>query len=392
MFSGRARWNMPLNRLTRARQERAAKGLPILDLTETNPTQVGLDLPIAELAEAMRKAARAPYQPEPRGAIHAREALASVLSSEHHTVSADDLLLTASTSEAYSFLFKLFCDAGDEVITGIPSYPLLDHLVALESVRLRQFRFDFERRWTIDPHSVAKEMSERTRALVVVHPSNPAGSFLSRSEQAAMAVVCQTAGIPLISDEVFIDYPLSPPADVAERASFRDEGMVISLGGLSKSAGLPHFKLGWIHVGGSEHERRRVLAGLEMVADQYLSVSTPVQMALPELLRLAPSIRAAISERTAKNLVRLREEIETYASLHLLPVEGGWSAVVRYPSIIADEDIALELLEHEGVLLHPGYFFDFPADGYLVLSLLCEPQTFRDGVARVVAYLRERIG
>ena len=379
MFSKRAAWHAPLNRLTIERRKRG----DVLDLTETNPTRVGLDYPNDELAEILARAARAPYDPDPRGLRSAREAVAQLLGcavaqshpSEQPSNRAtqqphpDDILLTASTSEAYSFLFKLLTDPGDEIVTATPSYPLLEQLAALEQIAIRTFPLEFHRRWEM--HGTF--LQPNTRAIVVVNPNNPTGSFVTPAEQNAIA----SHGLPVISDEVFLDYPLE-----GNGTSFaRDDVLTFTLGGLSKSAGLPHFKLAWIRVSGPG--KREALEALELIADNFLSVATPVQVALPELLRVAPRIREAIQARTRANLATLRAA--RMPSAEVLPVEGGWAAVIRVPRVRSDEELALALLDR-GVLVQPGYFFDF-AEGYLVVSLLPREETFAEGVTRIASAL-----
>ena len=354
MFSHRAHWSAPLNELTLERRKRA----DLLDLTETNPTRA-FDYP--DLGDALARGARAPYDPDPRGLRSARETLAAQLH-----CSADDLLLTASTSEAYSFLFKLLCDPGDEVLTPVPSYPLLEHLASLELVTLRTFAMEFQRRWEI--HDVP--VTPHTRAIVVVNPNNPTGSFVSRAEQDALA----SHGLPIISDEVFLDYPLE-----GRGTTFvRDDVLTFTLGGLSKSAGLPHFKLGWIRVSGPA--KAEALDALELIADNFLSVATPVQVALPALLEAGAAIRSMIGARTRANLATLRSLATP--SMQVLPVEGGWTAVIRVPRVMSDEELALALLDR-GVVVQPGYFFDFATDGYVVVSLLTREEVFADGVRRL---------
>ena len=357
MFSRRAHWSAPVNELTLERRKRGE----LLDLTETNPTRAGLPYPHEELSEALSRGARASYDPDPRGLLSAREALA-----EHLHCDADDLLLTASTSEAYSFLFKLLTDPGDAVLTATPSYPLLEHLASLELVELRTFAMEFHRRWEI--HGVPADA--RTRAIVVVNPNNPTGSFVTRHEQDAIA----SHGIPIISDEVFLDYPL----EGSGTTFVRDDVLTFTLGGLSKSAGLPHFKLGWIRASGPG--KREALDALELIADNFLSVATPVQVALPELLRIAPRIRDAISQRTRANLATLRAGLPP--EMQALPVEGGWSAVIRVPRVMSDDELAISLLDR-GVVVQPGYFFDFAADGYIVVSLLTNEEVFKEGMTRL---------
>jgi aspartate/methionine/tyrosine aminotransferase len=379
-WSRRLPWEHPTNRLTRAIAEQKARGLPILDLTETNPTRVGLPYPEEELAEILRRAADPGYEPHPRGALAAREALAAFLS-----CSPDDLVLTASTSESYSFLFKLFGDPGDEVLTTAPSYPLLDSLAALEGLSLSHVHLAPGRQFALGIEGVERvelSLTPRTRLLALVHPGNPTGAFLSAAEQAAVSDLCASRGLPLISDEVFADYPLADGPHAGPTAAASGEALSFSLGGLSKSAGLPSWKLGWIRVGGPAPLRRRAVEALEMVADSYLSVGTPVQRALPGVLELAPRIRAAILDRIRGNLETLRHLPE------LLEPAGGWSAVLRVCLPQSDEELALEILDRTGVLVHPGYFFDFETDDFLVLSLLPEPARFAEAAYAIMRTVR----
>ncbi|HEX7152347.1 MAG TPA: pyridoxal phosphate-dependent aminotransferase [Thermoanaerobaculia bacterium] len=363
MFSTRGHWNAATNRLTLAREARRAQGLEILDLTESNPTRAGLPYPLEEIAEALARGAHASYDPEPLGIRSAREAVAAYL-----RCPVDELMLTASTSEAYSFLFKLLTDPGDVVLTATPSYPLLEHLASLELVQLRTFPLEFHRRWEL--HNVPVDAA--TKAIMVVNPNNPTGSFVTPAEQDSLA----SRGVPIISDEVFLDYAL----EGSGTTFVRDDVLTFTLGGLSKAAGLPHLKLGWIRVSGPG--RREALAALELIADNFLSVSTPVQVALPTLLELAPRIRGLISARTRTNLASLRAAFAELPSTRVLPVEGGWSAVIRVPRTRSDEELALELLDR-GVVVHPGYFFDFATEGYVVVSLLTPEDTFAEGIRRI---------
>ena len=376
-WSRRLPWEHPTNRLTQAVEERKACGLPILDLTETNPTRVGIPYPEEELAEILRRAAGPAYEPHPRGMPAAREALAAFLS-----CSPDDLVLTASTSESYSFLFKLFGDPGDEVLTTAPSYPLLDSLAALEGLSLSHVHLAPGRRFALDIERVELSITPRTRLVALIHPGNPTGAFLSPSEQAAICELCASRGLPLISDEVFADYPLEDAPRAGSTAAASGEALSFSLGGLSKSAGLPSWKLGWIRVGGPAALRRRAVEALEMVADSYLSVGTPVQRALPGVLKLAPRIRSEILDRVRGNLEILRN------LPGVLEPAGGWSAVLRFGLPQSDEELALEILDQTGVLVHPGYFFDFETDDFLVLSLLPEPARFAEAVYAIMSTVR----
>jgi aspartate/methionine/tyrosine aminotransferase len=351
VLSRRAHWSAPPNRLALAR---AAHRGPLLDLTNSNPTRAGIDYPLDELSEAMARAARAPYEPEPLGLPVARDAIA-----QHLGCSFEEVVITASTSEAYSFLFKLLCDPGDAVLTPRPSYPLLEHLAALELVELRHVPLEFHKRWEL-----AGVDARGAKAIVVVNPNNPTGSYVR--EQGEL----EALGVPIISDEVFHEYAFAEPAP-----SFG----TFTLGGLSKSCGLPHYKLGWIRV-----RDQAAMPALELIADNFLSVATPVQAALPDLLRIGATIRERIRERTRASLAALRTALADTPSAQLLEPEGGWTAVVRVPATTTDEDFALKALERHGVLVQPGYFFDFDRDGYFVVSLLTDPDVLQEGIARIV--------
>ncbi|HEY2737491.1 MAG TPA: pyridoxal phosphate-dependent aminotransferase [Thermoanaerobaculia bacterium] len=386
-------WEQSPNRVTLVVAERMARGLPVIDLTETNPTRVGLAYPEEELAELLHRNGGAAYDPHPRGLLAAREALAAELSKTDDPVSPEDLVLTASTSESYSHLFKLFADPGDEVLATAPSYPLLDSLTALDGLGLRHVGLAPERRFAIELEDIAAlsaAVEPYTKLLMVVHPSNPAGAFLSAAAQAGLSALCASRRIPLVSDEVFADYPLAEPPPGMRRAgpaAASGDAMTFSLGGLSKGAGLPSWKLGWIRVGGPPGVRRQVIDALELVTDSYLSVASPVQRALPGILALAPRIRAAILDRLRSNLSVLRTALAGLPGVILYEPEGGWSAVLSVSGRASDEDLVLALLEQTGVRVHPGYFFDFAAEDFLVVSLLPEPAVFAAAVQRLAGFL-----
>lgn len=391
MLSRRSRWDAPMNRLASVRETLRGRGEPVVDLTESNPTRAGIAYPADQLAGILSDGAKAPYDPDPRGTSSAREALAAELSTPADRVDPGDLVLTASTSEAYSFLFKLLGDPGDEIVTHTPSYPLLDYLADLELLRLRRFPLHFHgRRWEVESSSVAAVLSDRSRAIVVVHPNNPTGSALTEGEQEAIASLAAPRQLAVISDEVFLPYPLDPAVSLRSFGS-RDDVLSFSLGGLSKSAGLPHWKLGWIRVAGPAGARREALAGLELIADSFLSVATPVQSQLGRVLEAARAIRGAILERIRVNEAALREIAASVPAIRALPLEGGWTAVLRVPTLLSDEELAVRLLEDAHVLVHPGYFFDFAAEGFVVVSLLAPPAELREGATRLVRFVAELI-
>jgi aspartate/methionine/tyrosine aminotransferase len=383
MRSTRIPSDLSPNATTRTLAAMRRRGLAVIDLTESNPTRVGLQYP-ADLLAPLASPDALVYDPQPLGLWSARAAVASDFERRRLPVPADRIALTASTSEAYALLFKLLCDPGDAVLVPTPSYPLFEHLTVLESIEARPYRLDYHGRWRIDLDHLRGAIDASVKALLIVSPNNPTGSFLHSEDLVAVADVCAAQGIPIIGDEVFTDYPLD---DAPDKASVLDasDAVTCSLGGLSKSAGLPQVKLGWIGFGGPEARVRDLLQAYEVIADTYLSVSTPVQVAAPSLFGRGAGIRAQIAARLARNLAALRAAAAAAPAVTVLPVEGGWSAVIRVPAIGGEEALVLDLLTSDHVLVHPGFFFDFEREAFLVLSLLVDPDAFDRGVARVLA-------
>jgi alanine-synthesizing transaminase len=379
MFSSRTRWDRTENRLARLLAARRRSGSLVLDLTESNPTRAGMVPPpeiLAPLAtpEALR------YAPDPRGSRAAREAVAADRQRHGHAADADQIVLTASTSEAYSMAFKLLCDPGDAILVPSPSYPLFDFLASLESVQVDRYSLRQDGGWHLDLASLEAAVTEKTRAVVVVNPNNPTGSYLKRDEAEGLLDLCATRRLAVLSDEVFADYAFAPDGGRVTSLDGGDRALVLAFGGLSKSCGLPQLKLGWMTVSGPPSLRDEALARLEIVADTYLSVGTPVQIAAPAILARSHELRAPIAARTARNLAALRSRIPAHSVARVLPPEGGWSAVLRIPATLSEEDRVSRLLERHGVLVHPGYFFDFETEAYVVLSLLTPEATFDRGL------------
>lgn len=378
-FSSRLGWDVEPNRLSAALEARRAAGAEVLDLTQSNPTKADLDYPAVEIAAALDGARALTYEPHPAGLPAAREAVSAYYAARGQAIAPDRILLTASTSEAYGYLFKLFCDPGDEVLVPRPSYPLFEYLAALELTRVVQYPLFYDHGWHFDPHAIEQRITPRTRALVAVNPNNPTGSYLKRGELADLAGLCAAHDLALISDEVFFDYAFGGDADRASAVS----ADAFTLNGLSKALGLPQLKLGWIALGGAA---AAALPRLELIADTYLSVGTPVQAALPRLLALARDVQGRIRARTRTNLDLLRDQLAGSAA-HVLRLEGGWSAVLRVPRLRSEEEWALALLD-AGVLVQPGYFYDFDSEAFLVVSLLTPEAVFAAGVRRLRARLQ----
>ena len=381
--SGRLPRDLTPNRLTAAVARRRASGAPLLDLTESNPTLVGLSYP-ADLLAPLGSPKGLQYTPEPFGMRSARQAVSADYARRGLAVPAARIVLTASTSEAYALLFKLLCDPGDRVLVPRPSYPLFDHLTALEAVVAVPYLLDAHDGWRVDVDAVAAAIDARTKAILVVSPNNPTGSILDRRELDALTEIAASRDVAIIGDEVFADYPLQEAAGGVSVLQ-QSRALAFGLGGLSKSVGLPQVKVAWIGVSGPDAAVDDALNGLEIVADTFLSVSTPAQLALSELLLSGAPLRAQIAARIGRNLQALRAAVAAVAAVSLHEPRGGWSAVLQVPATQSEEALAVALVEHDGVLVHPGYFFDFSREAYVVVSLLPEPASFDAGVARLLA-------
>jgi alanine-synthesizing transaminase len=386
MFSARSSIDLQPNPLSAALARAHALGRPILDLSQSNPTQADLAYPGDAILDALLSPRSLTYEPASFGLVSAREAVARDLSAGARAdgapaVDPRRVVLTASTSEAYAFLFKLLADPGDSILVPRPSYPLFEHLARLECVEPVPYRLAYDGAWHVDLDSVRRAVTPRTRALIVVAPNNPTGSYLKRDELEALAAL----GLPLVSDEVFARFPLRSDARrVATARAPSGARLVFTLGGLSKLAALPQMKLAWMTVDGESAAVDAALARLEVIADAFLSVGTPVQHAAPALLATAPQARNAIVTRTADHLAYL-EAATRGSALSVLDVEGGWYATLRLPRTESEESWALSFLEKDGVYVHPGHFFDFEGEAYAIVSLLTESAVFREGVDRIVA-------
>jgi alanine-synthesizing transaminase len=392
MFSSRTPADLTTNRLTELLGTARIEGRRILDLTASNPTCAGVVYP-ADLLRALGDERGLTYAPSPFGLPEARAAVASDFARRGQTIVPERIALTASTSEAYGCLFKLLTDAGDEVLVPAPSYPLFDHLARLDQVTARPYRLDPERGWRIDFASLEEALTPRTRAILMVSPNNPTGSFVKSDELQRLAEIASARDLALIADEVFADYELTPGARAAAgQVTARTEGLVFSLGGLSKTLGLPQLKLAWIGVAGGRRQVDEALERLELICDTYLSVSTPVQIAAAALLEQGATVREQIVRRVSVNYRRLLELAAAQPSCKVLESEGGWYAVLEIPGGDPEEDLVIELLQRDGVLAHPGYFFDFSRESYLVVSLLTPEPMFAEGIARILRRVSAAVG
>jgi alanine-synthesizing transaminase len=385
-FAHRARWNLTENSLTRTLSSLRSAAVPILDLTRSNPTDCGFEYDQQEIQHAFSHSESVHYQPDPRGMLRAREAVCAYYADLQTSVAPDDLVLTSGTSEGYSFVFRLLCNPGDEVLIPSPGYPLFDFLADLCDVKLVRYPLLYDHGWQIDFAALAAAASERTRALIVVHPNNPTGHYTCEREQAQLVRFCTERGIALIADEVFLDFSVRGVR--AKSLASTNDVLSLTLSGISKICGMPQMKLAWIAVSGPDEQKREALARLEIIADAYLSVGTPVQLAAPALLTMRTAFQAQVMARVKANLDELDVQLSRQSACNRLPCEAGWSALLRVPAKQSDEELAIALLTQHGVHVHPGHFYDFAQPGYAVVSLIVPEPEFAEGIRRVLAHFR----
>ncbi len=383
MFAERTNWNLAGNRLSEALARHRAGGKRLLDLTASNPTECGFAYESEAILAALRHPAALRYEPNPKGLEIARLAVAEYYSARGAAISTDDIVLTSSTSEAYSFVFRLLCDPGDELLIPAPSYPLFGFLADIQDVKLVRYPLVYDHGWQIDLHNLQEAVTPRTRGVIVVNPNNPTGHFIKEKELAKLNELCAGRGMALIADEVFLDFALGD----ARPATFAGNARVLTfaLSGLSKIAGLPQMKMAWLIASGPAGLKKQALERLEVIADTYLSPNAPVQLATPVFLKQRHGFQRQVMERVRRNLAELDRKLGAQKKCERHEVEGGWYAILRVPATGSDEELAIELLTKEDVYVHPGHFFDFAADGYLVVSLIAREEEFAAGIGRVLS-------
>jgi aspartate/methionine/tyrosine aminotransferase len=389
MFSDRTNWKLTRNRLTEALDDVRSSGARVLDLTISNPTRAGLRYDEPVILRSLASPQALDYDPQPRGLLTARDAVAAYYRNDHDVGGLDPehLVLTTSTSEGYSFVFRLLCNPGDELLVPKPSYPLFEFLADLQDVKLVPYPLIYDHGWQVDFPSLQSAATKSTRGVVVVHPNNPTGSFVHPQERELLNRFCREYGLALIADEVFLDYA----HDRDRRQSFasNQEVLTFTLSGVSKVSALPQMKVAWIATSGPKAEVEQAQARLEIIADTYLSMNAPIQWATPALLDQRKSIQQQLLGRVLGNLAELDRQLAIQKTCQRLQVEGGWYAVVRVPVTQTDEELAVDLLRRKSVLAHPGHFYDFPSDGYLVVSLITPKDDFSEGVNRLLETIGE---
>jgi aspartate/methionine/tyrosine aminotransferase len=389
MFAKRTSWNRHENELSQMVGQMRASAKRISDLTRSNPMECGFLYEEKEIRDALGCNGIVEYRPAAFGMASAREAVAGYYRAQHGLeIHRDNVVLSSGTSEGYSFLFRLLCNPGDEVLIAAPGYPLVDFLADLCDVKLVRFPLSYDHRWQIDFTALSAAASARTRAVIVVHPNNPTGQYVSAREQKELMEFCGQRGIALIADEVFLDFSFRDGEPVR---SFVSSGEVstFTLSGLSKICGMPQMKLAWIVASGPQPERREALARLEVIADAYLSVGTPVQLAARDLLEMRKTFQAQAVDRVRANLAELNRQLAEQTACTRLECEGGWTAVLRVPALQTDEELAITLLKERGVLVHPGHFYDFARPGHVVVSLIVPTEEFAKGIRCALAHFSE---
>lgn len=386
MFARRTEWRLSQNRFSLALNKARARGIKLLDLTVSNPTECGFDFDSAAILASLSRPESLSYDPQPQGLLSARQAVADYYNGNalqaHRHISAEQIFLTTSTSEAYSYLFRLLCEPDDEVLVPRPSYPLFEFLADIQDVKLCRYDLFYDHGWHLDIGGLPAAITDRTRAILVVNPNNPTGSFVHKTELRQLETFCGEHNLALISDEVFLDYGIESTAE--ESAAFSTECLAFALSGLSKISCLPQMKVAWMVLTGPDQLRRKAHERLEVIADTYLSQNAPVQHALPTLLEQRKKIQPQLTQRIRSNLEFLDEQLRSASQVQRLRVEGGWYVVLRVPARQSDEELAIELIEQTGVVVHPGHFYEFQSDGYLVLSLITRTTVFQNGLRAIL--------
>jgi alanine-synthesizing transaminase len=383
MFSNRTDWKLTRNRLTQTLEEVTASGAHILDLTISNPTRASMQYDDQKILQALASPQAMDYDPQPKGLPSARQGVADYYETQHGAyVDPERLILTTSTSEGYSFVLRLLCNPGDELLVPKPSYPLFEFLADLQDVKLVPYPLIYDHGWQIDLPSLQTAVSERTRGVVVVHPNNPTGSYVHEHERDSLSLSCREHKLALIADEVFLDYAHEQSRQHSFAAN--EDTLTFTLSGVSKISALPQMKVAWVATSGPAVEVQGALARLEIIADTYLSMNAPIQWALPTLLVERKGVQQQLLDRVLGNLSELDRQLAAQKTSQRLNVEAGWYAVLRVPVIRTDEELAVDLLCRKSVLVHPGHFYDFPSDGYLVVSLITPEVEFSEGIRRLL--------
>jgi alanine-synthesizing transaminase len=383
VFAERTTWNLNRNRLSQALVKQREEAKQFLDLTVSNPTQCGFEFDSEMLVQALCNQSALSYEPDAKGLESARRAVAAYYQGRQDEIQPRDIILTTSTSEAYSFIFRTICNPGDELLVPAPSYPLFNFLGDIQDVRLVRYPLLYDHGWQIDFHALERAITSRARGVIVVHPNNPTGHFCKVAELQKLNEICSPREIVLIADEVFLDFFIGGDAPLSFATN--TGALTFTMSGLSKVAGLPQMKLAWLITSGPEELKSQSLERLEVIADTYLSVTTAVQQAAPAFLDLRHTFQKQLMNRVLRNLAKLDRHLAMHTVCKRLTLEGGWYVVIRVPALRPDEDLAIELLTNKGVYVHPGHFYDFSTEGHLIVSLITPELEFAEGIGRLLS-------
>ncbi len=384
MFSTRTNWNLTPNKSSRLIEERRAKGLLILDLTESNPTLCGFHYPQEDILGALLNPENLIYEPNSKGLQKTRAAVAEYYSSHSIDINPENIFLTASTSEAYTFIFRLLMDVGDEILVPKPSYPLMEYLTKISDVEIKYYNLLYDGEWFFDFDSITRNISKKTKAILLIHPNNPTGSYIKKEEYKTLVEVCASNNLALIADEVFLDYSFYEDESRVNSLAEKKDVLTFTFSGISKIIGLPQMKLAWIVVNGREDVGREAISRLEIIADSYLTVSTPIQNAAKNWFSLREKQNGDIRNRIKVNYEFLVDRTKNNSLIKVMNVEGGWNAILQIPQLKSDEEWVEYFLTNHGVIVQPGFFYDFDRDGFWVVSLLTTPDIFQKGIDIIV--------
>lgn len=401
MFAERTNWNLAPNRLSEALAQHLAAGKRLYDLSASNPTEVGFSYDRETILHAMCNPAAMTYVPDPKGLLRARQAVAEYYEERGDQVAVEDIILTASTSEAYSFVFRALCSPGDELLVPAPSYPLFGFLADVHDVRLAHYPLVYDHGWQIDFPTLEKAITPRTRGIIVVNPNNPTGHFVKPEELATLNQICSTRNMALIADEVFLDFahvdfngrrelsklarPRAANGGRPPSLAVNSGALTFTMSGLSKISGLPQMKAAWLVANGPDPLKRQALDRIEIIADTYLSMNAPIQLAMPIFLQQRHGFQKQVLTRVRRNVGELDRQLMIRKACSRLEIEGGWYAIVRVPATRSDDDLAVDLLTKKGIYVHPGHFYDFATDGYLIVSLIMPERDFAEGCRQMLS-------
>lgn len=384
MFSCRTNWNFQNNRITKLIQEYQRNNISIIDLSESNPTKVGFNYPEKFVLKDFCSGKNLIYNPHPKGLINAREAICKFYHKKNINIHPESIIITAGSSDAYNYIFRLIAEPGDEILVPSPSYPLLQFLSRLNDISIKNYRLLYDGEWHIDIDSIYRNITNKTKAILFIHPNNPTGSYVKNEEYEKVLELANRYGLIFISDEVFYEYEIEDKPNKFNSFSEKSDILTFTINGISKLLGLSQMKLGWVIVSGPNKLKQEAINRLEIISDTFLSVNTPVQNSLPIWLENYEELHNQIKHRVIINYFRIKDQILANSAIELLNVEGGWNGILRFPNIFTDEQWVELFLKKYRLFLQPGYFYDFERGAYLLVSLLLPENIIKKNIIAVL--------